>query len=348
MLDTKAYAAYDHTSPLRPFALQRRDPGVRDVLIDILYCGVCHSDLHQVRNEWQTSAYPMVPGHEIVGRVARVGTTVTRFKPGDLVGVGCMVGSCGTCRSCREGLEQYCEKGFIGTYNALEADGKTPTYGGYSTRIVTDEDFVLRIQEGQSLPGVAPLLCAGITTYSPIRHWSVGPGHRLGVVGLGGLGHMAVKFGRASGAEVTVLSSSPGKREAASRLGAHDFLLTSDEKAFAAAANRFDFLLDTVSAPHDIPAYTRLLRRDGTMIIVGAPDKPATLPAFSLIFGRRSLAGSLIGGVRETQAMLDFCAKKSIVSEVEVIPIQQIDAAFDRMLRGDVRYRFVIDMQSLG
>jgi alcohol dehydrogenase (NADP+) len=348
MLDTKGYAAYDHTSPLRPFAFQRRDPGERDVLIDILYCGVCHSDLHQVRNEWQTSAYPMVPGHEIVGRVSAVGAKVTRFKAGDLAGVGCMVGSCGACRNCREGLEQYCEKGFIGTYNGLEKDGKTPTQGGYSARIVVDEDFVLRIHEGQSLPGVAPLLCAGITTFSPIRHFDVGPGARLGVLGLGGLGHMAVKFGRAAGAEVTVLSTSPKKREDAARLRADDFLLTTDDKALAAAANRFDFIIDTVSAPHDLTTFARLLRRDGKLILLGAPDKPATLPAFSLIFGRRSVAGSLIGGIRETQDMLDLCAKKNIESDVEVIAIQQIDDAYDRMLRGDVRYRFVIDMASLG
>ena len=347
MLDTKGYAAYDHQNPLRPFAFQRRSPGERDVLIDILYCGVCHSDLHQVRNEWQSSSYPMVPGHEIVGRVVQVGSAVTRFKPGDLAGVGCMVGSCGACGSCREGLEQYCEKGFIGTYNGVEKDGKTPTQGGYSTRIVTDEGFVLRIAGQSPAPGVAPLLCAGITTYSPLRHWKVGTGHRLGVVGLGGLGHMAVKLGAAMGAHVTVLSSSPRKRDDAARLGAHDFLLTSDEKAFASAAGRFDFILDTVSAPHDLAAYARLLRRDGTMILVGAPDKPAALPAFSLIFGRRSIAGSLIGGVAETQEMLDFCAAKGIVSDVEVIPIQSIDQAYDRMLRGDVRYRFVIDLASL-
>jgi uncharacterized zinc-type alcohol dehydrogenase-like protein len=347
MLDTKGYAAYDHETPLRPFAFERREPGERDVLIDVLYCGVCHSDLHQVRNEWQSSTYPMVPGHEIVGRVAKVGAAVTRFKPGDLAGVGCMVGSCGVCQSCREGLEQFCEKGFTGTYNAVERDGKTPTYGGYSTRIVVDEGFVLRIAGEKPAPGVAPLLCAGITTYSPLRHWKVGKGHRLGVVGLGGLGHMAVKLGVALGAEVTVLSSSPKKREDAIRLGAQDFLATSDPKAFASAGGRFDFILDTVSAPHDLAAYAGLLRRDGTMILVGVPDKPAPLPAFSLIMGRRSLAGSLIGGIAETQEMLDFCAAKGIVSDVEVIPIQSIDQAYDRMLRGDVRYRFVIDLASL-
>jgi uncharacterized zinc-type alcohol dehydrogenase-like protein len=350
MIETKAYAAFDATSPLRPLTIERREPRERDVLIDILHCGVCHSDLHQVRNEWRSSTFPMVPGHEIVGRVAKVGAGVTRFKAGDLAGVGCMVDSDRTCPSCRAGLEQYCEKGFVGTYNALERDGKTPTYGGYSTRIVVDEAFVLRIAAPSTpaqLAGVAPLLCAGITTYSPLRHWKVGKGHRLGVLGLGGLGHMAVKLGAALGAEVTMLSSSPKKKEDAARLGAHDFLVTSDDQAMAAAAGRLDFILDTVSAPHDLARFAGLLRRDGTMILLGAPDVPATLPAFALIFGRRSIAGSLIGGIAETQEMLDFCAARGIVSDVESIPIQGIDKAFDRMLKGDVRYRFVIDLQSL-
>jgi alcohol dehydrogenase (NADP+) len=350
MLDTKAYAAFDAKSPLGPFAIQRREPRESDVLIEIFYCGVCHSDLHQVRNEWQSSTFPMVPGHEIVGRVARIGSGVTRFKTGDLAGVGCMVDSCRTCPSCRAGLEQYCEVGNVMTYNGVEKDGKTRTQGGYSTQIVVDEAFVLRIAGGTDaarLAGTAPLLCAGITTYSPLKHWRVGKGHKLGVLGLGGLGHMAVKLGAALGAEVTLLSSSPSKKADASRLGAHDFLLTSDDKAVAAAASRFDFFIDTVSAPHDLARYAGLLRRDGVMILLGAPDKPATLPAFSLIFARRSIAGSLIGGIKETQEMLDFCAERGIVSDVETIPIQDIDKAYDRMLRGDVRYRFVIDLASL-
>ncbi len=347
MLDTKAYAAFDAQSPLRPFTVHRRDLRAEDVLIDILYCGVCHSDLHQVRNEWRSSIYPMVPGHEIVGRVAQVGAGVTRFKPGDLAGVGCMVDSDRTCASCRAGLEQYCETGFVGTYNAVEKDGKTPTYGGYSQQIVVAEPFVLKIAATEKLDGVAPLLCAGITTYSPLKHWGVGKGHRLGVLGLGGLGHMAVKLGAAFGAEVTLLSSSPGKKADAARLGAHDFVLTSDDKALDAAARRFDFIIDTVSAPHDLARYAGLLRRDGTMVLLGAPDTPAPLPAFALIFGRRSLAGSLIGGIAETQEMLDFCGARGIVADVETIPIQQIDHAYDRMLKGDVRYRFVIDLASL-
>jgi uncharacterized zinc-type alcohol dehydrogenase-like protein len=347
MSDTKAYAAFDATSPLRPFTVQRREPRAEDVVIDILYCGVCHSDLHQVRNDWRSSAYPMVPGHEIVGRVARVGAAVTRFKPGDLAGVGCMVDSDRTCASCQAGLEQYCETGFVGTYNSFEKDGKTPTYGGYSKQIVAAEPFVLKIAAQENLAGVAPLLCAGITTYSPLRHWKVGKGHRLAVLGLGGLGHMAVKLGAALGAEVTLLSSSPGKKADAARLGAQDFVLTSDDKALAAAANRFDFIVDTVSAPHDLARYAGLLKRDGTMVLLGAPETPATLPAFALIFGRRSVGGSLIGGIAETQEMLDFCAARGIFSDVETIPIQQIDGAYDRMLKGDVRYRFVVDLASL-
>ncbi len=350
MLDTKAYAAFDAKSPLGPFALQRREPREGDVLLEILYCGVCHSDLHQVRNEWQSSVFPMVPGHEIVGRVTRVGARVTRFQPGDLAGVGCMVDACRACPSCLAGLEQYCERGNVMTYNGVEKDGKTRTQGGYSTQIVVDEAFALRVAPshvGGSGAGVAPLLCAGITTYSPLKHWKVGKGHKLGVLGLGGLGHMAVKLGAAFGAEVTLLSSSPSKKADAARLGAHDFLLTSDDAAVAAAAGRFDFFIDTVSAPHDLARYAALLRRDGVMILLGAPDKPAVLPAFSLIMARRSIAGSLIGGIAETQEMLDFCAARGIVSDVEVIPIQDIDKAYDRMLRGDVRYRFVIDLASL-
>ncbi len=348
MMETKAYAAFDHTNPLKPFTISRREPREHDVVIDILYCGVCHSDLHQVRNEWANSNYPMVPGHEIVGSVSRVGKSVTKFREGDIVGVGCLVDSCRVCEACKAGLEQFCEKGPVLTYNGFEYDGKTPTYGGYSTRVVVDENFVLRVGKRDRLDAVAPLLCAGITTYSPLRHWKVGKGHRLGVVGLGGLGHMAVKIGSALGAEVTLLSHNAAKKEDARRLGAADFLLTSDDKAMAAAAGRFHFLLNTVSARHDVGRLTDLLAREGTMIVVGAPDKPSDLPSSSLVGKRRSIAGSLIGGLAETQEMLDFCAERGIVSDIETIPIQKIDEAYDRMLRGDVRYRFVVDAKSLG
>jgi uncharacterized zinc-type alcohol dehydrogenase-like protein len=347
MLDTKGYAAFDRSSPLRPFSFQRREPGERDVLIRIAYCGICHSDLHQVRNEWQSSIYPMVPGHEIVGRVERVGANVTKHKAGDVVGVGCMVDSCRTCGSCKDGLEQYCEVGNVMTYNGYERDGKTPTYGGYSSQIVVDEDFVLRVGHAGRLDAVAPLLCAGITTYSPLRHWKVGKGSRVGVLGLGGLGHMAVKIAAALGAEVTLLSSSDKKKADATRLGAHDFVVTSDERALSAVAKRFDLLVDTVSAPHDLARFASTVRRDGTMVLLGVPDKPATLPAGALIMHRRSMAGSLIGGIPETQEMLDFCAKHGIASDVETIPIQDVDRAYDRLLKGDVRYRFVIDLASL-
>jgi uncharacterized zinc-type alcohol dehydrogenase-like protein len=347
MLDTRGYAAFDPKSPLRPFSFQRREPGEKDVLLEILWCGVCHSDLHQVRDEWASSKYPMVPGHEIVGRVVRVGSRVTRFAPGDHAGVGCMVDSCRTCPSCQRGLEQFCEVGAVMTYNGVEKDGKTPTYGGYSSQIVVDEDFVLRVKAKGPLEGVAPLLCAGITTYSPLRHWKVGKGHRLAVLGLGGLGHMAVKLGAAMGAEVTLISSSPSKKADAARLGAHEFLLGSDDRALAAAQRRFDFLIDTVSAPHDLVRYAELLRTDGVMVLLGAPEVPASLPAFSLIMRRRSIAGSLIGGIAETQEMLDFCADRGIVSDVETIAVKDIDRAYDRMLKGDVRYRFVVDAKSI-
>jgi alcohol dehydrogenase (NADP+) len=346
MLETKGYAAFDPKSSLRPYSFQRRELGEHDVLLRIVYCGVCHSDLHQVRDEWGSSKYPMVPGHEIVGRVERVGAKVKKLAPGDLGGVGCLVDSCRTCDNCRRGLEQYCD-GAIFTYNSVEKDGKTPTQGGYSSQIVVDEAYALRITKGMPLEGVAPLLCAGITTYSPLRHWAVGKGHRVAVLGLGGLGHMAVKLAAAFGAEVTLLSSSAAKKADAQRLGAHDFLLTSDSQALVSARSRFDFLVDTVSAPHDLALYAGLLRTDGVMILLGAPDKPAPLPAFALISRRRSIAGSLIGGIAETQQMLDFCAQHQITADVETIQIQAIDRAFDRMLKGDVRYRFVIDMMSL-
>jgi uncharacterized zinc-type alcohol dehydrogenase-like protein len=344
---TKAYAAYDASSPLRDFELQRRELGPKDVRIEILYCGVCHSDIHQVRNEWANAMYPMVPGHEIVGRVTGVGTEVTKFKAGDLAGVGCLVDSCRECPKCKEGLEQYCEGGSVGTYNALEKDGKTVTYGGYSKAIVTTEDFVLKVSDKLDLQAVAPLLCAGITTYSPLRHWKVGKGHKVGVLGLGGLGHMAVKFAVSFGAEVTMLSHSPSKEADAKRLGAHRFALTSNEETIKTLASHFDFIIDTVSAPHDYNVYLGMLNTNGVMICVGAPPAPAQVPAFNLIFQRRSIAGSLIGGIPETQEMLDYCAEHGIVSDVEVIAMKDINEAYERMMKGDVKYRFVIDLATL-
>jgi len=348
MIPARGYAAQDATTPLGPFSFERRDVGENDVLIDILYCGVCHSDLHQARNEWGGSIYPMVPGHEIVGRISKVGSSVTKFKEGDLAGIGCFVDSCRTCHSCQEGLEQYCEVHNVGTYNSTELDGKTPTYGGYSSQIVVDEKYTLKVAENLDLSRVAPLLCAGITTYSPLRQWKVGPGHKLGVVGLGGLGHMAVKLGASMGAEVTVLSTSPNKEADARALGAHKFAVTRDATHLAEYSNYFDFILDTVSAPHDYNLYLSLLKRDGTMILVGAPPEPVPVASFSLIARRKRLVGSMIGGIAETQEMLDYCAEHNILSDVEVIPMGEINQAYERMLRSDVKYRFVIDMASLG
>jgi uncharacterized zinc-type alcohol dehydrogenase-like protein len=347
MLPTRGYAAKGPTAILEPFKFERREPGPHDVLIEILYCGVCHSDIHQARDEWGGSIFPMVPGHEIVGRVTLVGSAVHRFKVGDLAAVGCFVDSCRVCASCKAGLEQYCENHLVLTYNGTEKDKKTPTYGGYSSQIVVDENYTLRISPKLPLANVAPLLCAGITTYSPLRHFKVGPGQRVGVVGLGGLGHMAVKLAAAMGAEVTVLSTSKTKEQDARRLGAHDFVVSLDPKNLEVLANRFDFILDAVSAPHDLNAYLNLLRRDGAMVMVGVPAKPLEVHAFSLIPKRRTLAGSMIGGIRETQEMLDYCAEKNITSDVEVIPIQQVEAAYERTIKGDVRYRFVIDMRTL-
>jgi alcohol dehydrogenase (NADP+) len=348
MTPTKAYAAPSALKPLEPWNLQRREPGPHDVQIEILYCGVCHSDIHQVRNEWGGTIYPIVPGHEIVGRVVRVGKQVKKFKTGDLAGVGCLVDSCRECSNCKQGLEQYCENGSVGTYNAYERDGKTVTYGGYSSQIVTDENFVLKVSDKLPLEGVAPLLCAGITTYSPLRYWKVGKGHKLGVLGLGGLGHMAVKFGAAFGAEVTMLSTSPEKEADARRLGAHRFALTKDPDQIKALKGHFDFIIDTVSAPHDYQTYLSLLRTNGVMICVGAPPAPAQVAAFDLIGNRKSIAGSMIGGLPETQEMLDYCAKHNITSDVEVIPMNYINEAYERMLKADVKYRFVIDMKTLG
>ncbi|HLL77055.1 MAG TPA: NAD(P)-dependent alcohol dehydrogenase [Pyrinomonadaceae bacterium] len=347
MLQTRGYAATGPEAPLGPFDFARRDVGPRDVLIEILYCGICHSDIHQARNEWDNSTYPMVPGHEIVGRVAHAGAEVTRFKEGDTVGVGCFVDSCRECASCREGEEQFCDAGSVQTYNSTERDGQTPTYGGYSTQIVVDENYVLRVRDGQPLAGVAPLLCAGITTYSPLRRYKVGPGQRVGVVGLGGLGHMAVKLAASMGAKVTVFSTSPSKEEDARSLGAHDFVVTKDPQALEALAGSFDFVIDTVSAPHDPNLYLDLLRRDGAMVLVGVPEKPLEVSAFSLIMRRRTLAGSLIGGIRETQEMLDYCAEHGITADVEVIGADQINEAYGRTVKGDVKYRFVIDAKTL-
>jgi alcohol dehydrogenase (NADP+) len=321
--------------------------GARDILIDIQYCGVCHSDIHQVRDEWGGSIYPMVPGHEIVGRVSRVGAEVSKFKEGDLAGVGCFVDSCRTCRNCREGEEQYCENHLVSTYNGTEKDEKTPTYGGYATKIVIDEEYALRLSTELPLAQVAPLLCAGITTYSPLRRFKVGEGQRVGVVGLGGLGHMGVKLAASMGAHVTVFSTSPGKEQDARALGAHDFVVTREPGRLEALAGKYDFVLDCVSAQHDINAYLNLLRREGALALVGAPEKPLEVAAFSLITNGRSLAGSMIGGIRETQEMLDYCAEKGITSDIELITIDRIEEAYDRTVKGDVRYRFVIDIASL-
>jgi uncharacterized zinc-type alcohol dehydrogenase-like protein len=346
-LKTAAWAATSATAPLAPFSIERRSPGPEDVRIEILFCGVCHSDIHQARGEWGNSTFPMVPGHEIVGRAVEVGAEVKKFKAGDLVGVGCIVDSCRSCRICRPGMEQFCEQGSAMTYNGTEMDRKTPTQGGYSTQVVVAEPYVLKIPAGLDPAGAAPLLCAGITTYSPLRQWNVKKGDKVGVVGLGGLGHMGVKLAAAMGAEVTMFSTSASKEADARRLGAQAFALTKDAATFQKLAGRFDLLLDTVSAPHDLNAYLGLLRPLGTMVIVGVPVEPAAVSAFSLIWGNKRLAGSGIGGMKETQEMLDFCGANKIVSDVEVIPIQKINEAYERTIKADVRYRFVIDNASL-
>ncbi|HPA21445.1 MAG TPA: NAD(P)-dependent alcohol dehydrogenase [Verrucomicrobiae bacterium] len=347
MPNAKAYATPGATSPLGPFTLQRRDPQPNDVHIEILYCGVCHSDLHTARNEWQNTIYPCVPGHEIVGRVVRVGNAVKKFKPGDIAAVGCLVDSCRTCPSCRAGLEQYCETGFVLTYNSPDKHSGGITYGGYSDSIVVDEAFVLRVPTNLDLAAAAPLLCAGITTYSPLRHWNVGKGQKVGVVGLGGLGHMAVKFANAFGAHVVMITTSPGKAADARRLGAHEVIISRNEDEMRKHHNTFDFILDAVSAQHDLGAYLELLKRDGTMTIVGVPEKPLPLGMFPLVMRRRQIGGSLIGGLPETQEMLDFCGQRGITCDIELIPIQRINEAYERMLKSDVKYRFVIDMKSL-
>ncbi|WP_437626769.1 NAD(P)-dependent alcohol dehydrogenase [Sorangium sp. So ce1151] len=347
MLKTPAYAAASAKEPLRPFTIERRDPGPHDVLIEILFCGVCHSDIHQVRDEWGGAIFPMVPGHEIVGRVKHVGDQVTKLKVGELAGVGCFVDSCRACEPCRGNTEQFCERGMAPTYNGTEMDRKTPTQGGYSSQIVVDERYALKIPAGLDPAGAAPLLCAGITTYSPLRQWNCKQGDRVGVVGLGGLGHMAVKLAASMGAEVTVLSTSRAKEADARRMGASAFEVTKDEATFQKLAGRFNLLIDTISAPHDYNAYLGMLRPHGAMVLVGVPPEATPVAAFSLIAGNKRLAGSMIGGIAETQEMLDYCAEHKIVSDIEIIPVQQINAAYERMVRGDVRYRFVIDSASL-
>jgi Zn-dependent alcohol dehydrogenases len=344
---TKAYAAQDAASPLAPFTLQRREPQPTDVEIDILYCGVCHSDLHQARNEWHNTIYPCVPGHEIVGRVVRTGSGVKKFKQGDLAAVGCMVDSCRTCPHCRAGLEQYCENFPTFTYNGVDKYTGGPTWGGYSEKIVVDESFTLKVSDKVDLAATAPLLCAGITTYSPLRHWKVRKGQKVGIVGLGGLGHMGVKFAHAFGAHTVLFTTSPGKAGDALRLGADEVVVSKDESQMKKHANSFDFILDCVSAQHDINAYLSLLKLDGTLTLVGAPEHPLPVAPFSLIMPRRQFAGSGIGGIAETQEMLDFCAEHGITSDIELISIRQVNEAYDRLLRGDVKYRFVIDMATL-
>ncbi|MBL7743739.1 MAG: NAD(P)-dependent alcohol dehydrogenase [Chitinophagaceae bacterium] len=347
MSNTKAYAALNAKDPLVPFQFDRRDVRPDDVQVEILFCGVCHSDIHQVRDEWDESIYPMVPGHEIVGRVSKVGNNVKKFKVGDLAGVGVMVDSCRTCKNCKKEMEQYCVDGMTGTYNAYERDGVTVAQGGYSSMIVTDERYVYHISEKLDLAGVAPLLCAGITTYSPLRHAGVASGMKVGVVGLGGLGHMGVKFAVSFGAEVTLISTSPSKQKDAERLGAHKFLLSTDEKQMKDADSSFDVILNTISANHNYKKYLDLLDLNGKMLVVGLPSEHPKTSPFALIKNRRSITGSMIGGTRETQEMLDYCAEKNIVADVEVIPVQQINEAYERMIRNDVRYRFVIDMKTL-
>jgi alcohol dehydrogenase (NADP+) len=351
MYKTKAYAAAGPTAPLAPITIPRREPTARDVQIEILFCGICHSDLHQVRNEWSAAmptVYPAVVGHEIVGRVTAVGSSVKKHKRGDLVAVGCLVDSDGTCAQCRNQLENLCANSTF-TYNSPDAHGTAPvTYGGYSGSIVVDKHFVLRVPENLDPAGTAPLLCAGITTYSPLRRAGVGKGMRVGIAGLGGLGHMGVKFAHAFGAHTVVFTTSPGKRQDALRLGADEVVVSRNAEEMAQHAGSFDFILDTIAADHDIDAYLALLAHDGDLTLVGAPEKPLAVSAFSLIFGRRSLSGSLIGGIAETQEMLDFCGKHEITADVEVISVQEINRAFERLLKSDVKYRFVLDMASLG
>ena len=349
-MQTKAYAAQSATTPLAPFSVERRAPGPKDVALEILFCGVCHSDLHTARGEWHGVQFPAVPGHEIVGTVTAVGSDVKKFKPGQIVGVGCMVDSCRSCAACKDGLEQYCDGpvSFTGTYNGPVGGGPN-TYGGYSAAITVDQDFVLAVgHDEKNLAAVAPLLCAGITTWSPLRHWNTGPGKKVGIVGIGGLGHMGIKLAHALGAHVVAFTTSPDKIADAKKLGADEIVVSKDEAQMQKHAGSFDLIINTVAAPHNLDAYMVLLKRDGAQVLVGAPPTPHPSPAaFNLIFKRRSLAGSLIGGIAETQEMLDFCAKHNIVSDIEKIPMQDIDKAYERMLKNDVKYRFVVDMASL-
>ncbi len=347
MPTTLGYAAHSHDTPLVPYSFERREPLDNDVQIEILYCGVCHSDIHQVRNEWGSSTFPMVPGHEIVGKVTKVGAQVTRFKVGDNVGVGCMVGSCGVCPECQEGVEQYCNTAEF-TYNSADKISGGNNYGGYAKQIVVNQNFVLQISDKLDLAASAPLLCAGITTYSPLRHWKIGQGDKVGIVGLGGLGHMGIKFAHALGAHVVLFTTSPGKAEDAKRLGADEVVVSKNADEMAKHAGSFNFILNTVAVPHNLDAFTALLKRDGTLCLVGVPDQPHPSPTVgSLIFKRRAIAGSLIGGIKETQEMLDFCAEHNITSDVEIIPMQAINEAYDRVLKSDVKYRFVIDLATL-
>lgn len=348
MSTTYAYAARDAQSQLAPFEFQRRELRANDVQMEVLFCGVCHSDLHTARNEWKNTIFPAVPGHEIVGRVTAVGTDVTKFKVGEVVGVGCLVDSCRTCASCEEGLEQYCENGWVGTYNGADRVTGENTYGGYSTQLVVDEAFALSVPKNLDPAGVAPLLCAGITTYSPLRTWGAGPGKKVGIVGLGGLGHMGVKLARAMGAHVVLFTTSASKVEDAKRLGAHEVVISKNQEEMDAHTNSFDLIVNTVAAQHDLNPFLNLLRRDGTMTLVGAPEHDHPSPqVFNLILKRRRLAGSLIGGIAETQEMLDFCGEHGITSDIEIIPMQQINDAYERMLKSDVKYRFVVDLDSL-
>jgi len=347
MTTAKAYASQSATAPLAPYSFERRDPGPLDVQIEILFCGICHSDIHTVRSEWGPANYPCVPGHEIVGRVTAVGKDVKKFKQGDLAGVGCMVDSCRECTHCLAGVEQFCLNGMTLTYNSPDKKSGGFTCGGYSTSIVVDEAYTLKIPPNLDLAATAPLLCAGITTYSPLQHWKVGPGQKVGIVGLGGLGHMGLKIAHALGADVYLFTTSPGKTKDALRLGAKDVIISKNPDEMKKHAGSFDFILDCVAAKHDINAYLQMLKLDASLVLVGAPPEPLEVAAFNLIFPRKSLSGSLIGGIRETQEMLDFCAKHNIVSDIEMIPIQKVNEAYERVIKSDVKYRFVIDMQSL-
>ncbi len=346
-MKAKAYAALAANKALESYSIERREPGAHDVAIDIAFCGVCHSDIHTARNEWRGSIYPVIPGHEIVGKVTRIGSSVTKHKVGDIVGVGCMVDSCQKCHSCNDHFEQYCATGFTGTYNSKTPDSKTPTYGGYSSHIVVKEDFVLRIGHRANLAAVAPLLCAGITTYSPLAHVGLKKGDKIAIVGLGGLGHMGVKIAASMGAEVTVISGSASKENDANRLGAQHFIHNNEPKALGKYAGHFDYVLDTVSFEHDINALVKTIKRDGTLIVVGVPENPLALEPIQLILGRRSILGSLIGGIKETQDMLDHCEKHNIVSDIELIKASQINEAYERIIAGKVKYRFVIDCSTL-